>query len=69
MVEFDIRGLFDNIDHELLLRALRKHCRIPWVLLYLERWLKAPMVTTEGTLVARERGTPQGASSVPERKT
>jgi RNA-directed DNA polymerase len=60
VVEFDIRGLFDNIDHELLLRALRKHCRIPWALLYLERWLKAPMVTTEGTLVARERGTPQG---------
>ena len=48
VVEFDIRGLFDNIDHELLLRALRKHCRIPWVLLYLERWLKAPMVTTDG---------------------
>jgi RNA-directed DNA polymerase len=60
VVEFDIKGLFDNIDHELLLRALRKHCRNPWVLLYLERWLKAPMVTTEGTLVARERGTPQG---------
>src|SRR5947209_19635815 len=60
VVEFDIKGLFDNIDHELLLRALRKHCRTPWVLLYLERWLKAPMVTTEGTLVARERGTPQG---------
>jgi RNA-directed DNA polymerase len=60
VVEFDIKGLFDNIDHALLSRALRKHCRNPWVLLYLERWLKAPMVTTEGTLVARERGTPQG---------
>ena len=60
VVEFDIRGLFDNIDHELLLRALRKHCRNPWVLLYVERWLKAPMATMEGTLVARERGTPQG---------
>jgi RNA-directed DNA polymerase len=60
VVEFDIRGLFDNIDHALLLRALRKHCRNPWVLLYVARWLKAPMVTTEGTPVARERGTPQG---------
>jgi RNA-directed DNA polymerase len=60
VVEFDIKGLFDNIDHELLLRALRKHCRIPWVLLYVERWLNAPMETPEGTLVARERGTPQG---------
>lgn len=60
VVEFDIQGLFDNIDHELLVRALRKHCRIPWVLLYIERWLKAPMATPDGTLVARERGTPQG---------
>jgi RNA-directed DNA polymerase len=60
VVEFDIKGLFDNIDHGLLMRAVRKHCRNPWVLLYVERWLKAPMATTEGTLVARERGTPQG---------
>ena len=60
VVEFDIKGLFDNIDHALLLRAVRKHCRTPWVLLYIERWLKAPMETAEGTLVARDRGTPQG---------
>jgi RNA-directed DNA polymerase len=60
VVEFDIKGLFDNIDHELLLRAVRKHCHISWVLLYITRWLKAPMETTEGELVARERGTPQG---------
>jgi len=60
VVEFDIKGLFDNIDHGLLLRALRKHCKIPWVLLYVERWLKAPMETGEGKQVARERGTPQG---------
>ena len=43
VVEYDIRGLFDSIDHKLLLRAVRKHCEIPWVLLYIERWLKAPM--------------------------
>ena len=60
VVEFDIKGLFDHIDHELLMRAVREHCRNPWVLLYVERWLRAPMATTEGTLVARERGTPQG---------
>jgi hypothetical protein len=60
VVEFDIKGLFDNIDHELLLRAVRKHCSMPWVLLYIERWLKAPMETNEGKQVARERGTPQG---------
>jgi len=60
VVEFDIKGLFDNIDHELLLRALRKHCQTPWVLLYVERWLKAPMQMPDGELVARARGTPQG---------
>lgn len=60
VVEFDIKGLFDNIDHELLLRAVRKHCSTPWVLLYIERWLKAPMETEEGKRIARERGTPQG---------
>ena len=59
VVEFDIKGLFDNIDHELLLRAVRKHCAVPWVLLYIERWLKAPM-EMEGQRVTRERGTPQG---------
>ena len=59
VVEFDIKGLFDNIDHELLLRAVRKHCSTPWVLLYIERWLKVPM-EVEGQRVARERGTPQG---------
>ena len=40
VVEFDIRGLFDNLDHDLLMKALRKHCQEPWILLYVERWLK-----------------------------
>ena len=60
VVEYDIKGLFDNIDHELMLRALRKHCQTPWVLLYIERWLKAPMEGEDGKSVARDRGTPQG---------
>lgn len=60
VVEFDIKGLFDNIDHDLLMRALRKHCQTPWVLLYVERWLKAPMQTADGELLERARGTPQG---------
>lgn len=60
VLEFDIRGLFDNIDHELLLRALRKHTDCRWVLLYIERWLKAPFETAEGRTQAREKGTPQG---------
>jgi len=60
VVEFDIKALFDNIDHDLLLQAVRKHCQIPWVLLYIERWLKAPMEVEDGTLVTRNCGTPQG---------
>lgn len=60
VIEFDIKGLFDNIDHALLMRAVRKHCRLPWVLLYIERWLTAPMKMADGTRVERARGTPQG---------
>jgi len=60
VVEFDIKGLFDNIDHELLMKALRHHCRIRWVSLYVERWLKAPLQNSNGELVPRDVGTPQG---------
>lgn len=60
VLEFDIKGLFDNIDHELLLRAVRKHVKCKWALLYIERWLKAPMELEDGTRVERKRGTPQG---------
>jgi RNA-directed DNA polymerase len=61
VLEFDIRGLFDNIDHELLMRAIRKHTDSRWVILYIERWLKAPLQSVEGKLVSREKGTPQGS--------
>ena len=60
VLEFDIKGLFDNIDHELLLRAVRRHVKCKWALLYIERWLKAPMVQEDGTTIERTRGTPQG---------
>lgn len=59
-LEFDIKGLFDNIDHELLLKAVRKHTDNKWVILYIERWLKAPLQLADGTLVERTKGTPQG---------
>ena len=60
VLEFDIKGLFDNINHEILLRAVRKHITCKWVLLYIERWLKAPLAQEDGTLVERNCGTPQG---------
>src|SRR5262249_50358224 len=59
-LEFDIKGLFDNIDHELLLRALDKHTECKWVKLYIRRWLNAPMQKADGSLVERTKGTPQG---------
>ena len=60
-VDLDIKGFFDNIDHELLMRAVRKHTDSKWLLLYIERWLKAPVQAADGTLVSREKGSPQGS--------
>src|SRR5467141_303374 len=65
VLEFDIKGLFDNIDHELLLRAIRKHVTCTWALLYIERWLTAPMVQEDETRIERSRGTPQGGVTTP----
>jgi RNA-directed DNA polymerase len=61
VLDIDIKGFFDNIDWELLMRAVRRHTDCAWVLLYIERWLKAPVSMPDGTLVSREKGTPQGA--------
>lgn len=60
VLEFDIKGLFDNIDHDLMMRAVLHHTDSKWVLLYIERWFKAPFQKEDGTLVARPKGTPQG---------
>ena len=59
-LEFDIKGLFDNIDHALLLRAVRRHVTCTWAQLSIERWLTAPMQQADGTRIERTRGTPQG---------
>jgi RNA-directed DNA polymerase len=60
VLDLDIQSFFDQIDSKLLMRAVRKHTDCPWVLLYIERWLQAPVQMEDGSLVARERGTPQG---------
>lgn len=60
VLEFDIKGLFDNIPHDLLMKAVRKHTSCKWVVLNIKRWLQAPMQLTDGQLTAREKGTPQG---------
>lgn len=59
-IDLDIKGFFDNIDHKILMRLVRRHTDCPWVLLYIERWLKVPAQIDDGTIVERTRGTPQG---------
>jgi RNA-directed DNA polymerase len=65
VLEFDIKALFDNIEHGLLLKALDKHTDCKWVRLYIERWLKAPLQLADGSLVQRARGTPHCAQVAP----
>ena len=65
VLEYDIRGLFDNINHKLLLKALRHHCDERWVLLLVERWLTAPMQDVNGEQGSRTVGTPQGGPLSP----
>jgi group II intron reverse transcriptase/maturase len=60
VVDLDIQAFFDSIDHDLLIQALRRHTQERWILLYVQRWLKADSVLPDGQRVARERGTPQG---------
>jgi RNA-directed DNA polymerase len=61
VLDLDIKGFYDNIDHDLQMRAVRKHTDCKWVLLYIERWLKAPAQLEDGSLVNRDKGTPQGS--------
>jgi RNA-directed DNA polymerase len=65
VLDLDIRAFFDSVPHDLLLKAVAHHTDERWVLLYIERWLKAPMQMPDGTIVARERGTPQGSPISP----
>ncbi len=60
VVDLDIKGFFDTIDHELLMKAVRRHTQERWVLLYIERWLKADLILSDGTRRTRTLGTPQG---------
>jgi len=60
VLDVDIQGFFDNIDHGLLMRAVRKHTDCKWVLLYIERWLTASVQMPDGTVQLRDKGTPQG---------
>lgn len=61
VLDLDIKGFFDNIPHDLLMKAVREHTDCPWILLYIERWLKTPVQQSNGILTERTKGTPQGA--------
>jgi len=61
VLDLDIRAFFDQIDHNLLMHAVHKHTDSAWVVLYIERWLKAPVQLPDGSLERRERGSPQGS--------
>ena len=61
VLDLDVKGFFDAIDWSLLMRAVRRHTDCKWVLMYVERWLQAPVRMPDGTLASREKGTPQGA--------
>lgn len=60
VIDLDIKGFFDNMDHELVMKAIRKHTDSKWILMYIERWLKAPAQSKSGELIPRTKGTPQG---------
>jgi RNA-directed DNA polymerase len=65
VIDMDIRGYFDNIPHDLLMKAVEKHTQVKWILLYIERWLVVPLQLEDGTIVARRKGVPQGSTVGP----
>ncbi len=60
VIDLDIKGFFDNLDHDLLMKAVEHHIQEKWVLLYIRRWLEAPVEVREGMQEVRTKGTPQG---------
>jgi RNA-directed DNA polymerase len=65
VIDLDIRAFFDTVPHDLVLKAVAHHTDQRWIGLYVQRWLQAPLQQADGTLVARDRGTPQGSAISP----
>ena len=65
VLDLDLKSFFDSVSWELILKAVAAHTDLRWVLLYVERWLKAPLQVEDGSLVERDRGTPQGSAISP----
>src|SRR5215207_1097089 len=62
VLDLDPKSFFDGVPDDLVVKAVAHHTDLRWVLLYVERWLKAPLQTEDGSLVERDRGTPQGSA-------
>jgi len=60
VVDLDIKGFFDNISHEWMMKMVSHHTQQKWILLYTDRWLKAGIEQSDGSIAARQKGTPQG---------
>jgi RNA-directed DNA polymerase len=65
VIDLDIQKFFDSVEHDLMVKAVAAHADVPWVVLYVKRWLTAPMQLPDGTLQERDRGTPQGSAVSP----
>jgi RNA-directed DNA polymerase len=64
-LDLDLKSFFDTLEHSLVLKAVAHHTDLRWILLYVERWLKAPLQQEDGTLKPRDRGSPQGSAISP----
>lgn len=65
VIDLDIQKFFDSVRWDLVIKAVQAHTDDPWVVLYVKRWLKAPLQLADGTLLERDRGTPQGSAISP----
>lgn len=65
VIDLDVASFFDSVRHDLLVKAVEVHTDAPWVLLYVKRWLVAPLQQPDGSMLARDQGTPQGSAVSP----
>ncbi len=65
VLDLDLKAFFDSLSHSLVLKAVAHHTNLRWILLYVKRWLKAPLRLEDGTLKPRDRGSPQGSAISP----
>jgi group II intron reverse transcriptase/maturase len=65
VIDLDVQKFFDSVDHDLMVKAVEAPADVPWVVLYVKRWLAAPLQLPNGILQRRDRGTPQGSAVSP----